>query len=199
MTPLHISMATYGVLASVSGLFTMLFPGPLIALGGGAGNNTFLLGSWGWLTALIGLGILQASRDPIRHILWLRIALVSFAVGGAYDLFHLLVGTVGLGAIATDLIAYAIFGSLFLFFFPRTPRMVPVNVMASEGPLYTDADQGGLFLQQNETYVAYYLPLKESASPLTIMTNITTSSVPNEEQAPLPTEETATQPEEEQS
>ena len=112
MTLLRLSMALYGVLALASGLLAMLFPGPLAGLGE-TQSNTFLLGSWGWLTALIGLGVLLASRDPIRHILWLRLALASFLVGGVYDLFHYLIGTVSLGAIALDLAAYLLFGGLF--------------------------------------------------------------------------------------
>ena len=164
MTPLRLSMALYGILALASGLLAMLFPGPLAALGE-TQSNTFLLGSWGWLTALIGLGVLLASRDPIRHILWLRLALVSFLVGGAYDLFHYAAGTVSLSAIMLDLAAYLLFGGLFLLFYPRTPRMIPLNVQSSQGILYTDADQGGLFLQRNGIYVTYFLPLAEPAQP----------------------------------
>jgi hypothetical protein len=164
MTLLRLSMALYGILALASGLLAMLFPGPLAALGE-TQSNTFLLGSWGWLTALIGLGVLLASRDPIRHILWLRLALTSFLVGGVYDLFHYAAGTVSLGAILLDLAAYLLFGSLFLLSYPRTPRMVPLNIRAAQGLLYTDADQGGLFLQPNGAYVTYFLPVADPAQP----------------------------------
>ena len=152
-------MATWGVLSVVLGLISMLFPGVIGSLGG-ASTNTFLLGSWGWLTAILGFGVLSASRDPIRHILWLRIAILNFLIGGAYDILHVIADTVTLSAIALDLGAYSVFGILFLMFYPRAPRMLPLEVRTQHGTLHTNADEGGLFVREMETgeYVPYSPP-----------------------------------------
>ncbi len=147
---LRAAMITWGVLSITSGLVSTLFPGAIGALNE-ASTNTFLLGSWGWLTAVLGFGVLFASIDPVRHILWIRVALLSFVVGGGYSLVHVVAGTVTLGAITVDLIAYAIFGLLFLALYPRSPRMVNLGVATRRGELHTDADEGGLFLREVET------------------------------------------------
>ena len=160
---LRAAMVAWGVLSITSGLVSALFPGAIGALSE-ASTNTFLLGSWGWLTAVLGIGVLFASADPVRHILWLRVALLSFLVGGVYDLVHVTAGTVTLGAVTTDLIAYAVFGALFLALFPRSPRMVNLGVAARDGELHTDADRGGLFLRDAETGAFVPLPARTESS-----------------------------------
>ncbi len=151
-------MATWGVLSITIGLVSMLFPGVIGSLGEET-TNTFLLGSWGWLTAVLGLGVLFASREPVRHILWLRIAILSFAIGGVYDIAHVMADTISLGGVLVDLAAYSIFGTLFVAFYPRAPRWMALDVRTSRGPLFTNADDGGVFFQDEETGVfAPYSP-----------------------------------------
>ena len=147
---LQLSMATWGVLSIAFGLVSMLFPGVIGSLGEQT-TNTFLLGSWGWLTAVLGLGVLLASRNPVRHILWLRIAILSFAISGAYNIAHVMADTISLGAILVDLAAYSIFGTLFVVFYPRAPRWTALEVRTSRGPLFTNADEGGVFFQDEKT------------------------------------------------
>ena len=147
---LRLSMATWGVLSIAFGLVSMLFPGVIGSLGEQA-TNTFLLGSWGWLTAVLGLGVLFASRDPVRHILWLRIAILSFAVGGAYNIAHVMADTASLSAILADLAAYSIFGTLFVVFYPKAPRWMALEVRTYRGPLFTNVDEGGVFFQDEKT------------------------------------------------
>ena len=144
---LRTAMIVWGLLSIASGLVSTLFPGAIGALSD-ARTNTFLLGSWGWLTTLLGLGILFASTDPIRHILWLRVALLSFLIGSVYNLVHVAAGTVTLGAVTVDLAAYSVFGAVFLALYPRSPRMVNLGVATRRGEMHTDADAGGLFLRE---------------------------------------------------
>jgi hypothetical protein len=180
MTLLRLAMAAWGIFALIFGLAAMLFPGPIAALGQGA-TNTFLLGSWGWLTALLGLGLLLASKDPIRHILLLNLALIHFLVAGLYDLFHVFVGAIGLRAVAPDMAVYIVFGLLFLALYPRAPRMVPTYVRSPRGMLYTDADQGGLFLKQGDSYIAYFIPLSRQQAAAKEATASTPEPVAAEE------------------
>jgi hypothetical protein len=159
-------MATWGVLSIAFGLVSMLFPGVIGSLGEET-TNTFLLGSWGWLTTVLGLGVLFASRDPVRHILWLRIAILSFAIGGAYDIAHVMADTIALGAILVDLAAYSIFGTLFAVFYPRAPRWMALDVRTPRGPLFTNADEGGVFFQDEETGAfAPYSPPRPNPPPI---------------------------------
>ena len=148
-------MVSWGLLLIGTGTVVMVFPGPLGALGSGD-TNTFLLGSWGWLTALMGLGVLLASRDPIRHILWLRIVTVACVVGAVYDLTHFVAGSASLGMIASDLIVFALFGTLFVAAYPRSPRIMSLDILSAEGMLYTDIDRGGLFVRSQDGLVAYF-------------------------------------------
>ncbi len=145
-------MAAWGVLSIAFGLISMLFPGAIGSLGEET-TNTFLLGSWGWLTAILGLGVLFASRDPVRHILWLRIAILSFVIGGTYDIAHVMADTVSFGSVLIDLAAYSIFGMLFVVLYPRAPRWMALDVRTPRGPLFTDADKGGVFFRDEETGV----------------------------------------------
>jgi hypothetical protein len=156
---LRASMSVWGAVSVTFGLVSMLFPGVIGAIGD-ASTNTFLLGSWGWLTAVLGLGILFASRNPIRHVLWLKITIFSFVIGGLYDVAHVMAGTVTFGAITLDMAAYFIFGALFMGFYPRGPWMVSLELRTPQGTLHTDADSGGLFVRENGTgaFVAYAPP-----------------------------------------
>ena len=168
MTGLRFSMFAWGGLLLVTGAATALLPDRLSDFAGRDYSNTFLLGSLGLANALWGLGILLAGRDPVRHIMWVRLAIVSLAAGAVYDLIHYVAGTVILGVIIPDLAAYALFGALFILFYPRAPRMVPINVQSFRGPLYTDADRGGLFIRRGDIWRPYFLPAQEPvASPST--------------------------------
>ena len=162
---LRVAMASLGLLSIGMGTLVMLFPGPLGALGSGD-TNTFLLGSWGWLTALMGLGVLIASRDPIRHILWLRIVTLACVVGAVYDLTHYVAGSVTFGSIASDLIIFTLFGTLFVAAYPRSPRIMSLDVLCAQGMLYTDIDRGGLFVRSQDGLVSYFphasLPLEQA-------------------------------------
>lgn len=166
MRGLRITMYAWGGLMLVSGLVAMLFPGRIEAFAGKGATNTFLLGSWGWLEALLGLGVMMAGRDPIRHILWVRLAGINFGVSGAYDVLHYLAGTITLGVVALDLVAYAVFGLLFLAFYPRAPRMVPLGVHSTRGTLYTDIDRGGLFIRRGGIWLSYTLLAQEAPVPV---------------------------------
>ncbi|MBI4328658.1 MAG: hypothetical protein HY685_02190 [Chloroflexi bacterium] len=159
MSPLRIFMLLWTAAALATGLPAMLLPGLLVQLFGAPAQSTLLLGSWGWLVVLSGLGVGLAARDPLRNILWVKVAILGFVVGAAYDLAHLLAGTVTLLAVAPEVAVYGLFAILFLRFYPRGPRLAPLNTRSPWGPLYTDIDHGGLFVKRGRLFAPYFLPL----------------------------------------
>ena len=143
---LRLSLIVMGVALIGGGMVTALFPRPVVELLALDQVNVILLGLFGVLLTALGVGCLLANRDPIRHILWLRIMIV-FLIS--------LVGYGGLvywgGGISRDTalilaIMCLIPALLLLILFPRAPRLVSTRVRSPDGMLYTDPDNGGLFV-----------------------------------------------------
>ena len=125
-----------------------LFPRPIIELLNLEQVNVILLGLWGVMLAVLGLGALYANRNPIRHLLWLRMMIVFlFVIAGYAGLVYW-----GGGIERDTAIALVVIGIvpalLLLILFPRSPRLVSTRVRSPDGLLFTDPDDGGLFVRQ---------------------------------------------------
>ena len=84
----------------------------------------YLIGMWGCLFATLGLGYLAAASNPLRHLVWVQVAIVRGALECVLGLVYLARGTVtfqqaGLGIVVAALISIA-----YLALYPRRPRLV---------------------------------------------------------------------------
>lgn len=88
---------------------------------------SYLLGLWGCVMLSLGAAYAIVSRDPIRHRLWIDIAIIRALLETAFGFVAMARGVVnfsqaGFGAILAAALALA-----YLAFYPRPPRIVPVE------------------------------------------------------------------------
>ncbi len=164
---LRLTLMVLAVVFIIIGVVSALFPRPIIELLDLGQVNVILLGLWGVMLALLGVGAFLANRNPIRHILWLRL-MIGFLFGIAVYAGLVYWG----GGISRDTaIVLAVIGIvpgvLLLILFPRSPRFVSTRVRSPDGVLFTDADDGGLFVRQRGgTFNPYVIRLpREPAMP----------------------------------
>ena len=164
---LRLALMVLAVAFIITGVASALFPRPIIELLDLGQVNVILLGLWGVMLALLGVGAFLANRNPIRHILWLRLT-IGFLFGIAVYAGLVYWG----GGISRDTaIVLAVVGIvpavLLFILFPRSPRFVSTRVRSPDGVLFTDADDGGLFVRQRGgTFNPYVIRLpREPAMP----------------------------------
>ena len=164
---LRVTLMALAVSFMLVGVVTALFPRPIVDLLNLEQVNVILLGMWGAMLVLLGVGAFLANRDPIRHILWLRLT-IGFLFGIAVYAGLVYSG----GGISRDTaILLAVIGivpgALLLILFPRSPRLVSTRVRSPDGVLFTDADDGGLFVRRRSgTFNPYVIRLpREPAMP----------------------------------
>ena len=166
---LRVLLIMTGCLAIVVGVVMALFPRPLADLLGLPPVNVILLGLVGVMLIILGVGTLIANRDPIRHILWLRLLVLLLVALAGYGWLVFLGGGISRdGALAVTAIT-VVPALLVLILSPAAPRFVSTRVRSPDGMLYTDADNGGLFVHQTgNTFNPYVIRLaREPAMPVT--------------------------------
>ena len=164
---LRVTLMALGGAFIVIGVICALFPRPVVELLDLEQVNVIVLGMWGAMLFLLGVGAFLANRNPIRHILWLRLT-IGFLFGIA-----LYAGLVywGGGISGNTAIVLAVIGVVpgvaLVILFPRSPRFVSTRVRSPDGVLFTDADDGGLFVRQRGgTFNPYVIRLpREPAMP----------------------------------
>jgi len=120
---LKISMATYGIIGSLFGLFYLLAPQQAIAMQSPESIATpYLIAT----KMALGAGILGAAffatlaaRDPIKNILWVKFAIVNaglFSLVALYSGFVLFEGVV---QAIVGIVLHGGFGIALLVLYPR--------------------------------------------------------------------------------
>ncbi len=144
---LRFTLNILGGVAVLIGIVSALFSRPIIELFNLAQVNVILLGVSGATVALLGVGTLLAGRNPIRHLLWLRLLIIFLlAMAGYTGLVHWGGGISRETAIILGAMAL-IPALLLLILFPRQPRLVSTRVHSPDGVLFTEPDTGGLFVR----------------------------------------------------
>ena len=178
---LRLVMGAFGLAAMAIGGVSALFPGPITELFGLSGASIVFIGLCGALLTALGLGSLLAARNPVRHLLWLKI-LIGFLIGIALYAGLLYRGGVIEPGPALLLVGLGgVFAALLFVLFPRAPRLVSVRVRSPDGVLFTDPDQGGLFIGRRDGgFNPYVIRLPRPAEP-----------APRQPPAPLPIPDSA--------
>ena len=165
---LRLTLTVLGGAAIIVGVVTALFPRPILELLGLEQVNVILLGLLGVMLAILGVGTFIANRNPIRHILWLRLLIILLLALGAYVGLVYWAGRIERDA-ALVLVGIALAFALLLYVvFPRAPRLVSTRVRSPDGVLHTDPDNGGLFVRRSGNQFNPYvirLPREPVAQP----------------------------------
>ena len=119
--PLKVTMIVYAVIGIVFGLVYIFVPRQLAAMFGheiGPAGVTELAATVGVSLVAVGIFLIIAARDPLKHILWVKYAIVLAILSLAAQLYSLILGYVNLEAALTPIIIHAIIAAALLAFYP---------------------------------------------------------------------------------
>ena len=119
--PLKVTMIVYAVIGFLFGLGYIFAPHQLAAIFGHE-EVPALAAS---LAAAFGVSIVSpcifliiAARDPLKHILWVKFAIVFAILSSAAESYSVIMGYLTLGQAATAIIIHAIIAAALLAFYP---------------------------------------------------------------------------------
>ena len=126
-SPLQILLAIDAIVLFVLGLLLMLAPRQVESafhfrdLPEGV---SYIIGLWGCVLVTVAMGYAVAALDPIRHVVWVHVAIARGALECVLGAIYLARGAVtwrqaGFGILVAALITVA-----YLVFYPRKPRAV---------------------------------------------------------------------------
>ena len=118
---LKVTMIVWGILGILFGLAFIFIPqqlGDMYGFEHGAVSTLYLLGLLGiaWIAASVFL--IAAARDPLRHIYWVKFAILGCLLSLAIAIYSLARGFVNFSQAGIDIIMYAVFAAAFLVFYP---------------------------------------------------------------------------------
>ena len=116
---LKVTMIVYGVIGILFGLAYIFVPRQLGAMfGHEVAFVTELAAVFGVSLVAIGIFLIIAARDPIKHILWVKYAIVFAILSLAAELYSFILGYITLGSALTPIILHAVFAVALLAFYP---------------------------------------------------------------------------------
>ena len=118
---LKVSMIVYGVLGILFGLAYVLIPQQLGAMFGFEQGPEYVAALWASLgMSLIAASVflIAAARDPLRHIYWVKFAILFAILMEIAELYSFIRGYVDFGQAGMGIILDAIFLVSFLAFYP---------------------------------------------------------------------------------
>jgi hypothetical protein len=118
---LKVTMIVWSIIVIFIGLVYIFFPDQLLDMGGyekGSGLVVYLLALLGICYIPAGAFVIIASRDPLKHIMWLQ-----FAIAVAILTVVVVASSIGRGLVTFNqegipLIINAVFAVLFLALYP---------------------------------------------------------------------------------
>ena len=122
---LSVAMIVFGAIGILFGLGDIIAPDQSSKLFGFAEAPDFV----NWVAALggasylaSGVWVIVASRDPVRHILWVKFLITKSWLFTLVTAYTILRGYVSFSQVGVLLVLFAIFGILFLAFYPWPPK-----------------------------------------------------------------------------
>ena len=119
--PLKVTMIVYAVIGIVSGLAYIFVPRQLAAMFGfeaGPASVAALTAALGVSFVAACIFLIIAARDPLKHILWVKYAIVLAILSLAAQLYSFILGYINLEAALTPIIIHAIIAAALLAFYP---------------------------------------------------------------------------------
>jgi len=118
---LKVTMIVYAVIGILFGLAYIFVPRQLGAMFGfeeGPAHVAAMAAALGvsWVSACIFLII--AARDPLKHILWVKYAIVFAILSLAAELYSFILGYMEFSQVVMGIVIQAVFAAAFLAFYP---------------------------------------------------------------------------------
>ena len=114
-------LIVWGALGILFGLAFIFVPEQLGAMFGyekGPAYVRYLLGMLGSCHIAAGVFLIVAARDPLRHINWVKFAILGCLLTLAIVLYSLVQGFVNFSQVGMDIILFAVFAVAFLALYP---------------------------------------------------------------------------------
>ena len=121
---LKVTMIVWGVIGILFGLAFIFIPyqlGDMFGFEHGPASTLYLLALLGSSIIAGSVFIVLAARDPLRHIYWVKFAILTCLLSLAIALYSLVQGFVTFSQVGMDIIMFAVFAAAFLTFYPYRP------------------------------------------------------------------------------
>jgi len=124
ITALRVVLIVFALIGIVAGLANIIMPAQVAEMYGFgtiADNMRWImaLGGAGFIAA--GIWVIAASRDPIRHIYWVKFEITKGLLLVVVTAYAIMRGYVTFGQVGAMLILFAVFSTLLLVFYPWRP------------------------------------------------------------------------------
>ncbi len=118
---LKVTMIVYGVIGILFGLAYIFVPrelGDMFGYEHGPAYVPYMLASLGGCFIAASVFIIAAARDPLRHISWVKFAILLSVLLLVTGLYSVIQGYVDFGQAGMGIILHAVFAAAFLVFYP---------------------------------------------------------------------------------
>ncbi len=115
---LKVAMIVFGLVYVVLGILVIAFPDQAASMTGVSGYLKYTMASMGVSLIVPSVFIMLAAMDPIRHINWVRFAIVWCILGALIGLYSILRGDVEFSHAGMQIIMDAAFAVIFLVLYP---------------------------------------------------------------------------------
>ena len=115
---LKVALVVFGVVMILMGLLLVIFPGKVASMSEVTGYLRYAIVSLGACLLAAGGFPIAAARDPLRHINWVKFAIVWCILGAAVELYSVGRSDITFGHAAVLIIMHAFFAVVFLALYP---------------------------------------------------------------------------------
>jgi len=118
---LKVTMIVYGALGILFGLAYIFAPyelGNMFGYAEGPEYVSAFLASLGVCIIAPCVFLIAAARDPLRHILWVKFAILWAILLAVIELYSFIRGYLDFGQAGMGIILHAVFAAAFLVFYP---------------------------------------------------------------------------------
>ena len=118
---LKVTMIVYAVIGILFGLAYIFVPRQLGAMFGyeaGPASVSALAAALGVSFVSACIFLIIAARDPLKHILWVKYAIVFAILMFAAELYSLIIGYIDFSQAGIGIIIHAVFAAALLAFYP---------------------------------------------------------------------------------
>ncbi len=118
---LKVALILYGVISIVLGLALIAVPDQAAKMFGFeeiAGVGVYIAALCGISFIAPSVWLIVAGRDPLRHITWVKFAILWSLLAVVAGLYSIIQGTADFSQVGTGIILDAVFAAAFLVFYP---------------------------------------------------------------------------------
>jgi len=118
---LKVTMIVWGIIGILFGLAFIFVPyelGGMLGYEEGPDYVPYFLASLGGCFIAVSVFLIAAARDPLRHIYWVKFAILWSILGVVIGLYSIIRGYVDFGQAGMGVILDAVFAVAFLVFYP---------------------------------------------------------------------------------